>query len=498
MSDRDGAFHCSTCLPRPRRPCGDCGRQQKVRANWPIGPVCDACYLRRKRNPAPCSRCHLDQVLVGQADDGNDLCGPCCGTDIAFACRRCGFPGDIFADGACTRCVASERVRDLLSAEDGTIDPALRPLADGLAAVDNPVTVVSWLRHSAGSKILAGLVSQRAEITHASLDVLPQDKTTRYVREVLVATGILPQRQEYLAQLEIWTDVAVQGLPPHQARIIRPFAEWGIIRDARRRAARGRYRTGAAATDRYEIRTAIKFLTWLDEHQRDLATLAQEDLDLWLVTHPTKHRPVSSFIRWAVARRLTGELTIPARRSGSPYRFLGDQEHHDQLKRCLNDGELPIEARIAGALTGLYALPTVRIVELTTDRFHHDGDASYITIDRNPVLLPPKLARLIDEQAARPTTAHMARPKQDDGGFLFPGQFASRPISAGRLQTLMKQHGLAVISARNTAMIEAVADLPPIVISDLFGIHPTTAYAWAQYAQDSWADYLAAGHEDTE
>jgi hypothetical protein len=51
-----------------------------------------------------------------------------------------------------------------------------------------------------------------------------------------------------------------------------------------------------------------------------------------------------------------------------------------------------------------------------------------------------------------------------------------------------------VISARNTAMIEAVADLPPIVISDLFGISPRTAYAWAQYAQDSWADYLAICH----
>jgi hypothetical protein len=59
----------------------------------------------------------------------------------------------------------------------------------------------------------------------------------------------------------------------------------------------------------------------------------------------------------------------------------------------------------------------------------------------------------------------------------------------------MKQHGLAVISARNTAMIEAVTGRPPIVISDLFGISPRTAYAWAQYAQDSWADYLAVSRD---
>lgn len=48
------------------------------------------------------------------------------------------------------------------------------------------------------------------------------------------------------------------------------------------------------------------------------------------------------------------------------------------------------------------------------------------------------------------------------------------------------------MAARNTAMIEAVSELPPIVVSDLFGIYPGTAHAWAKYAQTSWTDYLAA------
>jgi len=46
-------------------------------------------------------------------------------------------------------------------------------------------------------------------------------------------------------------------------------------------------------------------------------------------------------------------------------------------------------------------------------------------------------------------------------------------------------------------MLEAVADLPPVVISELFGISPRTAYGWAQYAQNSWTDYLAC-RQDTE
>jgi hypothetical protein len=44
-----------------------------------------------------------------------------------------------------------------------------------------------------------------------------------------------------------------------------------------------------------------------------------------------------------------------------------------------------------------------------------------------------------------PTPAHAAAPP-------------TRPISAGRIQVLMRRHGRAIISARNTAMLEAVAD----------------------------------------
>jgi hypothetical protein len=40
----------------------------------------------------------------------------------------------------------------------------------------------------------------------------------------------------------------------------------------------------------------------------------------------------------------------------------------------------------------------------------------------------------------------------------------------------MKQHGLPVRAARNTALMESITDLPPIVVADLFGISPATAH----------------------
>src|SRR6266702_2671609 len=41
-------------------------------------------------------------------------------------------------------------------------------------------------------------------LTHTALDELPDSKTLRHLRSVLVATGALPARDEHLAQLERW------------------------------------------------------------------------------------------------------------------------------------------------------------------------------------------------------------------------------------------------------------------------------------------------------
>lgn len=56
----------------------------------------------------------------------------------------------------------------------------------------------------------------------------------------------------------------------------------------------------------------------------------------------------------------------------------------------------------------------------------------------------------------------------------------------------MKQHGLPVTSARNTAVMETVTDPHPIVVADLFGVSPGTAHIWAQFAQKSLAYCLSA------
>ena len=493
------AFHCYSCAPRPTATCGSCGEQAVPTTRWPLGPVCGTCYARRRRRPAPCADCGTKAVLVGCSSEGRDICGSCAGADgLEYRCQRCDSAGELYAGGECIRCVVTDRVRDLLGDETGEIPEPVQPLADALTGTRSSWGVRQWIDHASGARLLAKLAAEHTKITHEHLDALPQQNTVHHIREILVTTGLLPRRHEAFAQLELWVKRRLAGLPAHQQLIIRPFAEWHVVRDARRRAKRDRYTTGAASADRQDIRTAIRFVAWTERQGLELASVTQAHLDRWVVDRPTQQRHLQSFVRWAVARRLTGKLVLEPRKTSLPAKLLTEEEHLEQLKRCLNDETIPLSARIAGALTRLYGLPTARIVTMTTDRFERDGEDAYLTIDRFPVLLPPKLARLIEQQINGRGSFSVFHEAADGKQYLLPGRPASRPLHPLVLQRVMSRHGLPVLAARNTTMIEVASELPPIVVSDLFGVHPDTAHRWAHYAQNDWADYLAACQESEE
>jgi hypothetical protein len=493
LGGRGGAFHCTACRPRRSGQCGDCGQTAQLYGEWPRGSVCFRCYFHHLRNPARCPRCAVLRVMVGRTDTGEDICGPCVGSTVDFTCRKCGRPGRLHTDGCCARCVVAHRVSSLLGDNDGVVAKQLQPLAQALTAAPNEYSVLNWLYYHPAATLLADLTAQPIEITHALLDGLPPTRSTRYVRDALIATGALPRRAEHLNRLEAWADRTIDGLPKCQQRTIRPFAEWHVIRDARRRDARNRYTEGAAAADRTDIRTAIVFLDWLDATATTLDMLTQHQLDHWLDTNSTRRGDLASFLRWARQRRLTNRLEVPASKNSLPIHFQTEEQYRRQLRRCLNDASLPHEVRITGSLVRLFGLPISRIVELTADRFHRDNGDAFLTLAKHPVLLPPKLAALIEEHLADPCYRSMVRPPEGDRPrYLLPASQPGKPRSARATQKLLRHYGLPTLAARNTAMIEAVGELPPIVIADLFGIHPGTAHTWAKLAQASWTDYLAA------
>ncbi|MGA5200349.1 hypothetical protein [Streptomyces variegatus] len=216
----------------------------------------------------------------------------------------------------------------------------------------------------------------------------------------------------------------------------------------------------------------------------------QEDFDLWLTSHPTQH--VVFLHPLGHGRHLTGPLELPKRKRPFAMNFQTADQYNQQLRRCLNDTTLPREVCIIGGLVRLYVLPVGKIIEISTDRFHQD-DTGFLTIDRHPVLLPPKLGELSKDQIAQPRiTTRMRRALDEASPYLLPGKFPHRPRNPNGVGNLLRQHGLPVLSVRNNAMIEAVITLPPLVITDLFGLHPSTAEKGAKYANDNRTHYLAA------
>lgn len=125
------------------------------------------------------------------------------------------------------------------------------------------------------------------------------------------------------------------------------------------------------------------------------------------------------------------------------------------------------------------------------DHFHHDTTGDFVRLARHPVLLPPTLVRLIERLRHQSTIRTMVPTTAIQSAYLFPRRPPHRPRTTKSLQDMLTENGLPIRAARNTAMITAAEELPPMVLSDLFGIAPSTAQKWAHYAQATWADYLA-------
>ncbi|MCX5060200.1 hypothetical protein OG895_44060 [Streptomyces sp. NBC_00201] len=121
---------------------------------------------------------------------------------------------------------------------------------------------------------------------------------------LLVTAGILPPRDENLALLTNWVARTVAELPTRHANLIRPFAEWHIIRDARRRSSRGRYTYAAHKGDCGNVLAAINFLNWFGTQHLSLSQLQQRHLDTWAIERPTLRSRSIPFLRWSTARRL--------------------------------------------------------------------------------------------------------------------------------------------------------------------------------------------------
>ena len=195
---------------------------------------------------APATRCSRSAGRVRGGTLHEPLCSVSTRPDAAFwrSCPDCGQTAQLHA-GRCPRCRLRQRLRDLLSDDNGQIRPELQALHENLADYERPATVMGWLDKSTAPAILREFGTGQRPLTHAALDDLPDAKPIRHLRAVLVATGALPPRDEQLIRLEHWTAQIIAGRPDSgEQQLLHRYAVWHVIRRLRRRL------NGAHATPR--------------------------------------------------------------------------------------------------------------------------------------------------------------------------------------------------------------------------------------------------------
>jgi hypothetical protein len=254
--------------------------------------------------------------------------------------------------------------------------------------------LLHWLQRPSIKTLLADLAAAAGPITHSTLDQAPPART-QTLRSALVAAGVLPPRDEYLIGIERRLDRRIATVTNSEDRqTLRSFATWIHLRRLRRLSpiTRGQTRTVWEA-----VAAATNLLQWLADHDTNLRTCTQPDIDNWQPTVPDAHR-ARPFIAYALRSKAAANITIPAPRLERLTTTLPDDDRWTLVRRLLTDTALHTVDRIAGTLVLLYAQPLTRITQLRTDHVTKTDKSIVLLLGSKPLDIPPPLDELLLQQ----------------------------------------------------------------------------------------------------
>jgi hypothetical protein len=307
----------------------------------------------------------------------------------------------LYHHGLCIRCACREHLLGLLSHEQGGMHPHAEAVYHVLADSD-PAPLMQWLTTSAAAGVLADISRAGRPPGHADLDRFPPGKAVRHLRKVLVASGILPARDERLAGLEQWvTDKTGQITDPAERRAVRSFATWHHLRRLRGKSARHHITTEQADYVHNEVRAAVILITWLRDHATSLASCSQRDIDDWLVAGSGTCFHARTFMTWASSRGHAGDVEIPRLVRSETLAQLEEDRRWELVRSLLHDESRAVEDRVAGLLVLLYAEPLARIARLTRDQVTDSPDGVTLLLGTMPVEMPGPLDGLVRRLLAR-------------------------------------------------------------------------------------------------
>ncbi|MFI9538341.1 hypothetical protein ACIG56_34560 [Nocardia fusca] len=419
-------------------------------------------------------------------------CAGCTGNRPVFACPRCGREDNPYGR-FCGPCTLRERATELLADHSNTVHPRLQPLFDAWMSGNRSQTTLIWLgKPSSSTDILRAMALGELPISHAAFDDLPCNRRVNYIRDLLAATGVIEPYQPLITRTTHWLNDILAQLPKHHVEVIRPFAQWQLLRHLRMLEAQDKLTRGAVQGARADILTATRLLDWLDEHDIAIGQATQSDLDRYLAHYPGRGPILLRFLKWTNHTRLTQGLQIPTPDRPVPQVLLSHDRRWQHVETLLHDNTIRRYTRIAGLFMLLFAQPLSRICRMRPDQIALLPDTVTVTFDTVAIEMPEPLDQLLREHLDQGGPASYA----NTDTWLFPGRLPGKHLVTENIRSELVAHGIRPHHARHAAMFHLAADLPTPVLAELLGISPTTASRWAALSARTWAQYTAMRRND--
>jgi len=479
-----------------RPACGWCGRST-ADIVLPHVRICFNCRRHQQYHPQPCPGCGHRRPLGYLDGDGATVCAGCAELPSVFACVECGREDHPYGLSRCARCILRERLTALLTdPSTGQVHAQLAPVFDALVNGERPQSAVYWLmrRQRIGPGLLAAMARGELAISHDTFRQRPMDRTHNYVRDLLVAVGVLPPYEPFIERMTPLLATLGESLQPQHARLLDQFARWRVLRDLRRRADEARLTTGSFQAARARLRRVAAFLTWLETQQRSIQTASQADLERFLTTQPKSVAgELVQFLAWVRHTGLNPALSHTPRPDSEPKVTMSEDDRWRHVNTLLHEESIRLYTRIGGLFMLLFAQPLTDICLMRTSQIDTTDPARVlVTFERTPIEMPEPLAELIRTHLGRRGQASYA---SRDNGWMFPGGIPGRPLSTENIRGQLVARGIRPHSARHAALFALSAQVPQEILAQALGISQTAATRWAALAGRDWGAYVSQRSE---
>ncbi|WP_147304095.1 hypothetical protein [Subtercola boreus] len=346
-------------------------------------------------------------------------------------------------------------------------------------------SLANWVKRSSSAALIRLYVTNETPLTHESLDAWPSKQTATHVRQLFLATGLLPAREETLRRFDIWTlDYLIAQPGPHH-QMLQRYARWHVSPALQNKATRRPLRAGSTSYARQQIRTAARFLQTLP-HDVPATGHVQFLIEDYVLEHPRERDRLVDFIRWTQKHNHLPHAELAYTAMQHPRVALAESDYWAAISTLQTDTSISLRARVAGLLVGLFGQQLTRIVQLTADNIYENDGAVQLLLGADPITLPHTLAQLVTKlRNTRPPWTAEAPDR-----WLFPSKFhPNRHIHLHTIADDLRKHGIYTIPLRGASLTNLAGHIPIGPLCDMTGLSKAAAIRWADVAGRSWNAY---------